>query len=145
MNDDVDVLQLGALNGTSSTLDSLSTSINNENTLPSIGIDVDEDIEIISQNNADDCHPGGTGTIVSIPRDISAESVFLVRFSNRLNDLLTQEGLQFCELESIAQDLIKCIKSELNFKSSSSDGTALPYKPIYLDDSTEIQKLYLQK
>lgn len=142
MNGDVNVLQLGAVNGTSSTLDSLSTLINNENTLPSIGIDVDEDIEIISPNNADDCHPGGTGTIISIPRDIRAEPGFLARFSNRLNELLSQEGLQFCELESIAEDLIKCIKSELNFKSSSSDGAALPYKLIDPDDSTEIQNLY---
>lgn len=56
--------------------------------------------------------------------------------------MLNQEDPNFQEFEIICEDLTISIKKELNFKSSSSDGAARPYKPVDPEDSKVIQQLY---
>lgn len=42
--------------------------------------------DIIGEDDADDYDPGGTGAGISIPGDIPAETGFLARFAERLNN-----------------------------------------------------------
>lgn len=98
--------------------------------------------EIIAEDDADDLDPGGTGAGIPTPGEIQAEPGFLVRFSTRLNLLLNDDNPNFSEFESLCEDLMISLKKELNFKSSSTDGAARPYKPVNIEDLKELQKLY---
>lgn len=56
---------------------------------------------IITEDDADDYDPGGTGNGAPIPGDIPAEPGFVAIFSNRSHALFTDEQHRFDEFESI--------------------------------------------
>lgn len=103
---------------------------------------MDHEEEDLVDEDGDDNDPGGIGPNVPIPEDVSAECGFLQRFSSRLNNMLGQENPNFQEFEALAEDLVVCMKKELNFKSSEGDGAARPSKHVSVDDAKSVQRLY---
>lgn len=103
---------------------------------------MDHEEEDLVDEDGDDNDPGAIGPNVPIPEDVSAECGFFQRFSSRLNNMLGQENPNFQEFEALAEDLVVCMKKELNFKSSEGDGAARPSKHVSVDDAKSVQRLY---
>lgn len=100
--EDIDVEKMGEELSSSSSINIGDATLMNPND--------GEDGDVISEDDADDLDPGGSGAGVRIPGDIQAEPRFVSRFSQRLNSLYNDENPRFEKFESICSDLIICLK-----------------------------------